>query len=105
MNSLPNRANGWKRSHNNFRGNNYGHCRCSYRASYSRTDHYVNFCKVNGKQSADVSIKVVFIRARGYKTFIMFNSTEYEGATCIKRLFWPPMRPKNKSCFSLVSSY
>ena len=23
---------------------------------------------------------------------------------CIKRLFWPPMRPKNDNCFSPVAS-
>ena len=60
---------GWNCSHNNHRGNNYGHGRCPDRASYSRTDHHDNFCIVNGKQSADVSIKAVFIRTRGYKTF------------------------------------
>ena len=25
--------------------------------------------------------------------------------TCIKRLFLPPMKPKNENCFSLVSLY
>ena len=24
---------------------------------------------------------------------------------CIKGLFWPPIRPKNKNCFSPISSY
>ena len=29
----------------------------------------------------------------------------YERGTCIKRIFWPPMRSKNKSCSSQHSSY
>ena len=29
----------------------------------------------------------------------------FERGTCIKRLFWPPMRPKNEISFSQNSSY
>ena len=29
----------------------------------------------------------------------------WQRGTCIKRLFWPPMRSKAKSCSSQVSSY
>ena len=37
---------------------------------------------------------------RIYTTF-----SQCERGTCIKRLFWPPMRPKNENWFSQVSSY
>ena len=43
-------------------------------------------------------------RKRVKKGFF-FNLYPAKRGTCIKGLFWPPMRSKNKSCFSQVSSY
>ena len=39
-----------------------------------------------------------------YANSYIFDNDVQRG-TCIKGLFWPPLEPKTKSCYSPISSY
>ena len=57
-------------------------------------------------------VDTIFIVLHVSKAIYVLTNIRVKRAMCIKKLFWPPyeeailappMRPKNKSCFSLVS--
>ena len=46
---------------------------------------------------------MLFVNSSPDITNISFKNRVIKRGTCIKRLIWPPLEPKNENCFSQIS--